>query len=222
MSPALQHVLLAFGSALVFIAALSSAAPKLGLLDIPDQRKLHSGSIPVVGGIAIYLTLALCTAVFSAQDGDMLESSNTLAVFFCAATVLVVLGVLDDRHQISVFTRSIVEIGVAIIIIEGLDLRLANLGDLLGTGHISLPYWLTYPFTIACIFGVINAYNMLDGMDGLLSINVLITIFAFHLFTGVEPGLLTLTVCSSLVAFLISNLSLAPFIPKTFLGDAGS
>jgi UDP-GlcNAc:undecaprenyl-phosphate GlcNAc-1-phosphate transferase len=63
---------------------------------------------------------------------------------------------------------------------------------------------------------------MLDGIDGLLSVMVLITIFAFHLFSGLEPGLITLTLAASLSAFLVSNLSLSPYIPKTFLGDAGS
>lgn len=222
MSSALQHVALAFVATLFFITLFARLAPRLGLMDSPDYRKHHSGDVPLVGGIAIFATLLLCSVVFSQQSGDLFEGSRTLVVFLSAASVLVALGIVDDRRDVSVFTRVAVEVVVAIIIIEGLDLRLAHLGDLLGTGHIALPAWLTYPFTVVCIFGIINAFNMLDGMDGLLSINVLITIFAFHLFTGIEPGLISLTLTAALAAFLISNLKLAPFVPKSFLGDAGS
>ena len=63
---------------------------------------------------------------------------------------------------------------------------------------------------------------MLDGIDGLLALLVIATLVIFHLFTELPPGLVALFVGSSLVAFLISNLKLTAFIPKTFLGDAGS
>lgn len=135
---------------------------------------------------------------------------------------MVVLGVIDDRYHLSVFTRSVVEIFVALIILEGLNIRLSNLGNLLGSGVIRLSDWVAYPMNVILIFGIINAYNMLDGMDGLLSIISIITLLAFHLFTGIAPGLITIVIISSLVAFLISNLGLAPYIPKSFLGDAGS
>jgi len=223
MSLELQQVLLAFASTILFILTLAKVAPRLKLIDIPDQRKLHAGNVPLVGGLAIFLTLLLCTTIFGHKDGGVLsENDDTLAVFLLAAGVLVALGVVDDRKHLSVFTRTTIEIIVALIVIEGLDLRMRHLGDLVGTGHIYLAGWLAYPFTIVCIFGIVNAFNMLDGMDGLLSVIVLITIIAFHLFTGIDPGLISLTVGAALVAFLISNLRLAPFIPKTFLGDAGS
>ena len=63
---------------------------------------------------------------------------------------------------------------------------------------------------------------MLDGMDGLLGIMVLIALAGFHLFTGIEPGFISVFLGFALLAFLVSNLGLSPFIPKTFLGDAGS
>lgn len=223
MSTALQQVLLAFVSTLAFILVLARIAPRLKLVDTPDHRKLHKGDIPLVGGLAIFLSLILSTLIFSQHDAGVFSGSrDTLAVFLFAASVLVTLGVIDDRKHVSVFTRTSIEIIVALIVIEGLDLRVANLGDLIGTGKIRLEQWLAYPFTVICIFGIINAFNMLDGMDGLLSIIVIITILAFHLFTGIEPGVISLTLLAALVAFLSSNLGFAPFIPKTFLGDAGS
>lgn len=131
---------------------------------------------------------------------------------------MVILGIADDRSHVSVFTRVVIEVAVALIIIEGLDLHVRHLGDLIGTGPIVLPAWLPYPFTVICIFGVINAFNMLDGMDGLLGIMMLITLAGFHLFTGIVPGLVSVFIGSSLLAFLVSNLKLSPFIPTSCWG----
>jgi UDP-GlcNAc:undecaprenyl-phosphate GlcNAc-1-phosphate transferase len=223
MSLALQQAALAFVLTLILIRVLGAVAPRLRLVDEPDHRKQHTGSIPVVGGISILLTLIIMALVWRDGGPNVLSSnSETLLVFLSAAAVLTALGVIDDMRGVSVFTRTLVEVAVALIVIEGLDLVPRNLGDLIGTGNIRMPDWIAYPFTVIAIFGVINAYNMLDGIDGLLSIMVLITIFAFHVFSGLEPGLITLTLAASISAFLVSNLRLSPYIPKTFLGDAGS
>jgi UDP-GlcNAc:undecaprenyl-phosphate GlcNAc-1-phosphate transferase len=114
------------------------------------------------------------------------------------------------------------EILVALAIIELLDLRLNGLGDLVGTGEIGMPPTVSYIFTVVAIFGLMNAFNMLDGIDGLLASLVITTIVGFHLFTATKPGLMSLFIVASLSAFLISNLKLSPIVPKSFLGDAGS
>ncbi|MEP6388350.1 MAG: hypothetical protein ABJ056_00340 [Halioglobus sp.] len=222
MSPLLQQALVAFIATLGIIYLLANLAPRLGLLDMPDHRKLHQGHVPLVGGIAIYLSLVLGALIWGSSSVSIVTEGGGLAVFMLAGGVLVLLGAVDDRSPVSVFTRVVVEIGVALILIEGLNLQVRHLGDLLGTGHIRLPPALAYPFTVICIFGVINAFNMLDGMDGLLGIMVLITLMGFHLFTGMQPGFVAVFIGASLLAFLVSNLKLSPYIPKTFLGDAGS
>ena len=222
MSPLLQQALVAFFSTLGAIYILARLAPRLGLLDKPDHRKLHQGNVPLVGGIAIYLSLCLGALLWGGSSISIVAEGGGLAVFMLAGGVLLVLGAVDDRNHVSVFTRVVVEIVVALILIEGLNLQVRHLGDLFGTGHITLPPELAYPFTVICIFGVINAFNMLDGMDGLLGIMVLITLIGFHLFTGISPGFISMFIGASLLAFLVSNLRLSPYIPKTFLGDAGS
>jgi UDP-GlcNAc:undecaprenyl-phosphate GlcNAc-1-phosphate transferase len=205
------------------IIILARLAPLIGLVDAPGKRKMHEGDIPLVGGIAILLTLTVVSLVSQGLEVKPLaNNSDAIYVLLLGATVVTVLGIVDDFKGVSVFTRIFVEIIAALIIIEGLDLLPTKLGDLVGTGVIYMPEWVAYPFTVIAIFGVINAYNMLDGMDGLLSIMVLITILTFHVFTGLEPGPISITLCASLAAFLVSNLQISPYIPKTFLGDAGS
>jgi UDP-GlcNAc:undecaprenyl-phosphate GlcNAc-1-phosphate transferase len=209
MSPTLLQATLAFCLTLFCIWALSPVAVRLGLVDAPNHRKQHQGSIPLVGGIAIYLALLVAALLWGQTQGENQGlRTDIIYVFLAAGGMLVLLGILDDRFHLSVFTRVLAEIGVALFLIEGLSLRMANLGDLLGIGDIKLTTWLSYPFTALVIFLVINAYNMLDGMDGLLGVIVLITIFAFHLFSGLPPGLITIVVSAALVAFLTSNLGL--------------
>ncbi|MEQ8262169.1 hypothetical protein [Pseudohaliea sp.] len=223
MSDLLIQTLVAFAATLVFIRVLAAIAPRVGLVDAPNQRKLHTGEIPLVGGIAIYLSLLLGALLWGNEGVDSLSShGKPVWVFLLAGGILVLVGIIDDIRHISVFARMLTEITVALLIIEGLDLRANNLGDLVGTGPVSLKGWIAYPFTVICVFGIINAYNMLDGMDGVLGIMGLITLLGFHLFTDTAPGFITIFIGMSLLAFLVSNLGLWPAIPKTFLGDSGS
>ena len=78
-------------------------------------------------------------------------------------------GMLDDRFRLGVFVRIASEVLVALTIIELLDLRLTWLGDLVGTGQIQMPPTVSYIFTVVAMFGLMNAFNMLDGIDGLLT-----------------------------------------------------
>lgn len=223
MPPALQFMLLPFLLTLGWIALLAKLAPHAGLVDEPDHRKRHNGAVPLVGGLAIMLTF-LTSAAFATAEGFsfMVGQGGTLWIFLVAAFLITVLGMVDDRRSMSVFTRVLSEVAIAIFLIEGLELLPRNLGNLVGSGDIIMADWIAYPFTVIAIFGIVNAYNMLDGIDGLLPVMVLITVFAFHLFSGLEPGFITLTLTASLCAFLVSNLDIAPFVPKSFLGDAGS
>ena len=196
----------------------------LGLTDAPSTRKRHSGDIPLVGGLAIFLTLVLGGVLWGDSNATMItvKGAEALWVFMGCGAFLVITGALDDRFHLGVFMRVLSEVLVALVVIELLNLRVGYLGDLLGTGEIRLPPAVAYPFTVIAIFGIVNAFNMLDGIDGLLASLVVTTLLTFHFFTETAPGFVSLFIGSSLVAFLVSNLKLSPFIPKTFLGDAGS
>ena len=218
------QALTAFGVTLFMITALAKLAPKLGLMDTPSDRKRHATATPLIGGLAIMVALCLGALIWGESNGFLIAVRNqeALWVLLGCAIFLVLTGALDDRFHLGVFARVGSELLVALIVIETLDLRVSQLGDLLNTGNINLGEFFAYPFTMVAIFGIINAFNMLDGIDGLLATLVITTLVTFHLFTELPPGLVTLFIGSSLVAFLVSNLKLTPFIPKTFLGDAGS
>lgn len=218
------QALTALGFTLVMIIALSRMAPGLGLIDAPSDRKRHGEPTPLVGGLAIMAALGLGALVWGDTEEAFIAVGNqeALWVLLGCAVFLVLTGTLDDRYHLGVFSRVGSELLVALVVIETLNLRLVDLGDLLSIGSIQLSTFFAYPFTMVAIFGIINAFNMLDGMDGVLASLVIATLLIFHLFTEMPPGLITLFIGASLVAFLVSNLKLTPYIPKTFLGDAGS
>ena len=208
----------------MMIVLLSKVAPRLGLLDMPEGRKRHAKATPLVGGLAIMGALCLGALLWGEGNGFLItvRDQEALWVLLGCALFLVLSGALDDRFHLGVFARVCSELLVALIVIETLNLRLMHLGDLLNIGNIQLSAYFAYPFTMVAIFGIINAFNMLDGIDGLLATLVIATLVTFHLFTELPPSLITLFIGSSLAAFLVSNLKLLRFIPKTFLGDAGS
>ena len=224
MSPLLIQSLTAFFCTLIAIVALAPLARKFGLVDVPSERKQHQEAVPLIGGLAIFIAFSIGALLWGATDTSaiVIKGQSALSVLLGCSAFLVITGALDDRFHLGVFMRIASEILVALTIIELLDLRLTHLGDLVGAGQIQMPPTVSYIFTVVAIFGLMNAFNMLDGMDGLLASLVITTIIGFHLFTATAPNLISLFILSALCAFLISNLKLAPCIPKTFLGDAGS
>ena len=213
-----------FAITLIALIVFGFLALKIGLVDQPDPRKRYYGEVPLVGGPAIFIALLVGAILW----GDIYSSNitadggRTLWIFIFSGAILVIAGSLDDKFQLGVTVRIISEIVVAVVVIQSLDLNLKNLGALLGSEPIILTDSLSYPLTIIAIVGLINAFNMLDGLDGLLASLAISMLFLFHLFTQTPPGFISLYIFFSLLAFLISNLSLSRHIQKSFLGDAGS
>ena len=225
MSPLLVQSITAFFCTLAAIVALAPLARKIGLVDLPTERKKYQDGVPLIGGLAIFIAFlagALLWGAATDTSAVAIKGQSALGVLLGCSAFLVITGMLDDRFRLGVFVRIASEILVALTIIELLDLRLTWLGDLVGTGQIQMPPTVSYIFTVVAMFGLMNAFNMLDGIDGLLASLVITTVVGFHLFTATKPGLISLFILASLSAFLISNLKLSPIIPKSFLGDAGS
>ena len=224
MSSLLTLALCAFFSTLLLSVLLAPVARKVGLVDEPSGRKQHQYPIPLTGGIAVFCSLALCATIWNLSLSETFFNGQReiISTLVGCGGFLVLTGALDDRFHLGVLLRTVSEVLVAIAVIELIGLRLDELGDLVGTGNIEMPRAVAYTFTVIAMFGLINAFNMLDGLDGLLASMVIATVLGFHVFTATAPSLLALCIISALSAFLVSNLDLSPVIPKSFLGDAGS
>lgn len=208
---------LTFLFAAVLIKILKPLANKVGLIDKPGGRKQHTDATPMIGGIALYGTILIASAIWGRVDTE-------LYCYLASAGIMVVTGALDDRYDLRVRWRIILETISSLIMIFGAGIVVTDLGNLFGFGNIIMPMWLAVPFTVIATFGVINCLNMIDGLDGLAAGLALITVLGFLVVIGGTGSLLVpiIALIAGLMAFLTFNLQLYPKLRKVFLGDAGS
>ena len=148
-----------FCACLLAILALRPVAVAVDLVDRPGGRKTHRGEVPVVGGIAMFLGIALGTG--------LVPPSPTIGVFLGACALLVTTGLLDDRFDLSPWTRLGVQAAAAILMVVGSGVSVVTIGDPFGIGTVELEGFASYALTVLVTIAAINSFNMLDGMDGL-------------------------------------------------------
>ncbi|MDX1434804.1 MAG: MraY family glycosyltransferase, partial [Gammaproteobacteria bacterium] len=144
----------------VLLHGLRPVAIRIGLVDLPGPRKSHAGVVPLTGGVGMF-----CGFVFVALTLD--TGLTAYRSFFAAAGVLMVVGVLDDFHELTSRTRFAAQIVAALLMAYWGGVVLHDLGELGAGGAVfALGRWEVV-FTVFATVGVINALNMIDGLDGL-------------------------------------------------------
>ena len=201
------------------ILLLTPVAAKVGLVDLPNERKTHVGAPPLVGGISTYAGLVIGLSLF------MPPNLPSLTYLICSS-IIVVLGVLDDARDLSPKLRLAVQSMVAVIMCVGSGLHIENLGNLFGFGDIHLGVF-GYVLTVIAVIAAINAFNMIDGVDGLLGTSSLLSFLGLGLlfsFNGDHDGMhLALLIALALIPYLAVNLQCPPLkMQKIFMGDTGS
>lgn len=221
--------------------AMRRLAPRWGLIDRPGERKVHTTPTPLGGGVAIWLgmllpfcigSIVLALVQFKVLDaallpplarehmGGLWQQLPRLWVLLGAASVLMVLGLVDDRRGLDWRLRLGVQLGVALfcVVTQGWQL----------TAFIGIPA-ITVALSVLWIGALVNSFNMLDNMDGLSAgvAAICAALLAAVLLVSPNPessrpqlfvaGLL-LVLCGALVGFLTHNRPPA----RIFMGDAGS
>lgn len=200
------------------ILLVSSIARKVNLVDIGGiVRKDHIGAIPLVGGIGLYISLIYFAFVFGIDKFYLYVLASLLPIM--------VVGVIDGIRDIEVnpVFRVVAQIVSSWIMIISTDIYVRDLGDIFGFGSLYIGQ-LGIPFTIFSVVGICNAFNMLDGKDGLLG-SVSVVIMASLLLLLYFFGLIyawAQIVAMSIIVYLAFNLSLFGQKRKIFLGDHGS
>ncbi|NWH08691.1 MAG: undecaprenyl/decaprenyl-phosphate alpha-N-acetylglucosaminyl 1-phosphate transferase [Alphaproteobacteria bacterium] len=184
----------------------------LGLVDRPDARKSHTGIIPRVGGLAIAAGTLVPVALW------LTPLSAEMAGFLVAAVIIVLFGLLDDRFDLDYRIKFLAQFAaIGVVVVSGV-----NFDHLPLFGLDTAPPAITIPVTIVFLLAVTNAFNLLDGLDGLAAgcaVLSLAGVAALAYSCGAtEPMLLALLAIGGILGFLRYNTH--PAI--VFMGDAGS
>jgi len=201
-------LIIAFVSSFLAIVLLRPFAMKMSLIDKPSDRKKHVGFIPLVGGISVYVGLLVTSLLILIFSKAHVEQLTT---YLLASLLMVITGVLDDRFDLSVKVRIVVQVIIASIMMFVAGNVIFSLGNLFSFGELNL-WYLSYPFTVIAVLGAINAYNMIDGIDGLIG-GVSLTTFTtlailFFLSGDIEQCIFSLLCVAVLTPYLIYNLQL--------------
>eukprot|EP01047_Picozoa_sp_COSAG01_P000287 COSAG01_NODE_4_length_55812_cov_1344.168109_49_plen_375_part_00 len=208
----ISSTILPWGICYFLIPIQQKLAAKLKLLDTPAPRKLHQKNMPTSGGISLFISL---TPLFFLAT----QANPSYWGLLLGASLLVGTGILDDRHPLSPKIKLLSQCTAAIIAIQfGNNIEwLSNpLGGIIYLGTLSKA------LTFCWIIGVINAFNLIDGIDGLAAgiaciASLAMTIIAFKM-QNLHTAMLSLALTSSCLAFLKYN----RYPAKIFMGDSGS
>ena len=185
------------------------------LFDIPDERKLHKGPIPSLGGVGIFAGFILSLLLIG-----IIEPINFLQYFILAFFVVFFFGIKDDLVSLPPQKKMFGQVLASIILIWKANILLTNMHGFLGI-H-SLNGTISYVLTVLTIIVIMNAYNLIDGIDGLAATISIITsgVFAWFFYANGDftYALMGFAFAGSLFAFLIFNFPPA----KIFMGDTGS
>ncbi len=186
------------------------------LMDEPDgDRKIHTQKIPTLGGIGIFAGFFFASTIMTSLMGY-----NIHPLFVVSTVLLLLTGIADDLIHISANKKLVAQIIVAGLAITGSTVLIQDFSGIFGIHAVSA--WVSYPVTLAAFIVVINAYNLIDGVDGLASgIGIVIaTTFGgfFLLNQNYEMAIYSFGLVGALAGFLIYNYNPA----KIFMGDTGS
>ncbi|MDQ0492629.1 glycosyltransferase family 4 protein [Paenibacillus brasilensis] len=216
---------MALGLALLLTPLVKKFAVKVGAVDVPNARKVHTRIMPRLGGLGIFLAFLLSLlAILPLVPDGMLSSRdiNFIAAFLIGGTLITLIGALDDRFDLNAKLKFLAQIAVACMVVFAFDIRVDFVNVPFQDAYSSLESWISIPLTIFWIVGVTNAINLIDGLDGLaagVSGIAIGTIFVMALLMGnYMVAMLCLVLLGSIVGFLFFNFHPA----KIFMGDTGS
>jgi UDP-GlcNAc:undecaprenyl-phosphate/decaprenyl-phosphate GlcNAc-1-phosphate transferase len=189
-----------------------------------QDRDLHETPLPRLGGVPIFLSflIGIAVALVAGLHFPALAVSSsirTILTILASGTLIFLLGIYDDVHSVGPYTKFAVQAVAAVMLFAG-GLRILQLPLLFGARHLPWPVGLS--ITVLWVIGITNAFNLIDGLDGLAAGSALfstLVVFVVAIFNGSSlVSLLTIALAGAILGFLRFN-----FNPATiFLGDCGS
>ncbi|WP_312823201.1 MraY family glycosyltransferase [Epilithonimonas sp.] len=201
------------------IPTIIKISRRKNLMDEPGARSSHLRKIPNLGGIAIFFSLGVCAPIFAYELFDRYK------FLFASFIILFFVGVMDDIMVLRAYKKLLAQILVSSLLVIGSDVRIRNLFGLFGVYEIN--YYVSILFSILTFIILINAFNLIDGIDGLAGSYSVVTsalfgVSFFRLGNHNDPlVILCAIIIAASLGFLIYNLS-NKRSSKIFMGDTGS
>ncbi|MCD8377737.1 MAG: undecaprenyl/decaprenyl-phosphate alpha-N-acetylglucosaminyl 1-phosphate transferase, partial [Candidatus Gastranaerophilales bacterium] len=203
-----------------FVIAFSK---KEGLVDIPNERKIHKKPVSRIGGVAIWASTMLTflfLVVLSYYPYGSLVSGLLLG-----GSLMFLLGLIDDIYNLDAKFKLLIQI-LIVTMVYCLGVKFDTIFDPFNPdgGVIHLSNWFSYPLTLLWIVGISNAVNFIDGVDGLagsvVTVNAITLAILALAMTPPNPisALIAFILAGSMMAFLTFNFNPA----KIFMGDSGA
>lgn len=190
------------------------------LMDEPGERSSHSKKIPTLGGVAIFISMAISLTLLSVVFKNNVNFSIVFPLL-ASLIVLFFLGLKDDLMDLSPLKKIVGQLIAAFIIILLTDIRIIEFYGILGIAELN--YISSILITVFIYVLVINAFNLIDGVDGLagsVAVFSSLTFGLYFLLNGYNTFvLISFSLVGALLAFLRFNLSSKK---KIFMGDTGS
>ena len=219
----LDYIIISIIASMTINSVLRNYAKKYKILvDLPDRsRKFHKRSTPLTGGLGILLALLISGKLYidlNDLTGYLPEFTFQLMVI---STPLLILFLIDDLKGLKPFYRILIQCSLSTYMIFSTGVYLESLGDIFGFGDLNLGIF-GIPFTIFCVVGVMNAFNMMDGINGLCSGCAMIALILIGFYSGLIYDSMLVLIIGSMIGFLIFNLVFLGKKRGVFLGDSGS
>ncbi len=198
----------------LFITPLSiNLAVKMGVVDKPNERKVHTGAVPRMGGVAIYIAFAVGALILGFY-------TRQVAALLVACTLVMAGGLIDDVKGVSPKFKLLIQLIAALILVK-YGIYVEFITNPFTGGVISLGIF-AIPITVIWLMGVSNAVNLIDGLDGLSAGVSAIAALTMAVVCYAQGQIVTACLAAVLAAAAFGFLRYNFHPAKTFMGDCGS
>ena len=197
---------------MVIIPVMVRLAPRLGMIDMPDPRKVHASPIPRVGGFGIVIGALLPVIL-------LLPLDNSMLAFVFGALALFGFGILDDSRELGHYVKFIGQFVAAIAVVYFGDVYVTWLP--LMDGEAVSPS-IGRPFTVVALVGMINAINHSDGLDGLAGGESLLSLACITYLAYLAGGTTVTVIAVATIGGVFGFMRFNTYPARIFMGDGGS
>lgn len=213
----IMALVMSSGIVLITVPPTVRVARAKHIFDVTDHRKVHTNSVPTLGGISLFMAITITTSILTVG-----YATPGFQILFASMILLFFVGIKDDIIFIAAHTKFLIQLLAAFMLVALGGFSIHHFEGIMGI-HV-LPPLIGQTFTVALIVLTINAYNLIDGIDGLAgTLGVVASLFfgVWFYLNGLFPqAILSMTLSGSLLGFLRFNIFGKRY--KIFMGDTGS